>query len=467
MFPLEQIARIVGGTLHTTLPHQRRLIPSVVRIDSRSIEPGDLFVALPGARTDGRAFVRSAFASGAVAAMLPLSPGMDRHELDACGPWIEVSDPLGALASLATAWRGQLSATVVAITGTNGKTTTKELLAHILSGIGPTHASPGNRNTEIGVPLSVLSTPRNARYCVFEAAADRPGDLAPLGRILSPDCVVVTGVGRGHLDRFTTVDAVTEEKWQLVRTRPPSSMALVNGDDDRLWSRALKSRDPRLVTFGIARRGTDVIGKLLTQTPELALRIGRRDPPVRCPLLGRHNATNVLAAVSSAMALGVPWKLITQQTPTFRPPPHRLTLRHGLPWGTLLDDSYNANPDSALAALDVLEALTSGPSERTVVFGEMQGLGSFTERGHRIVAERLVSLGVSAVVPYGEAAVDAVSAQPALACLSREEDWEKLAAVLHAHMIRHPGVLLVKGSHALRLEQLADLLANETRADGR
>ncbi len=462
MFPLERIATIVGGALHTTSPHQRRLSPSAIRIDSRDIEPGDLFVTLPGARTDGRAFVRSAFASGAIAAMLSPAPEADPHGWGVRHPWIEVSDPLQALTSLATAWRGELSAAVIAVTGTNGKTTTKDLLAHILSEAGLTHASPGNRNTEIGVPLSVLSTPRDAQYCVFEAAADRPGDLAPLNRILLPHGVIVTGAGRGHLDSFISIDAVAEEKWQLVRTRPPSSWAIVNGDDDRLRERALASDDPHLITFGIDRHVSGVTGELLTRTPELCLRIDGRDPPVRCPLLGRHNATNLLAAVSAAACLGISWQLIAQQTATFRPPRHRLTLRRGLPWGTLLDDSYNANPDSTLAALDVLEALTSRPSERTVVFGEMHGLGPFAESGHRIIAERLVSLGVSAVAPYGKAAIDAVSARPDLPCLEHEDGLGNLAAALRAHMIRHPGVLLIKGSHALGLDRLADLLAKET-----
>jgi len=464
MFPLEQIAHIVGGDLHATSPDDLRLHPAGICHDSRRINAGDLFVALPGARTDGRRFIRSAFSAGACGAMLSPAADMDPRELDAVGPWIEVSDPLQALTCLASAWRRELDATIIAITGTNGKTTTRELLAHVLSAVGLTHASPDNLNTEIGVPLSVLLAPRDARYGVFEAAADRPGDLAPLNDVLQPDLVILTGIGRGHLDRLDSLDAVANEKWQLVRTRPEAALAMVNGDDERLWSRVTGAADPGILTFGLNREACDQFAEVLAQAPALSVRIRGHEAPIRCPLLGRHNAINLLAATSAAERLGIPRNLIAQRAATFDPPPHRLVLHRNLPWGDLLDDSYNANPDSTLAALDVLESLTSGRSERTVVFGEMQGLGQFASEGHRVVADRIASLGVSAVFAVGSSAIDAASRHPGLACSASEPSLEEMASALRTHMRLHPGVLLIKGSHSLGLDRLADDLAGDKKA---
>ena len=459
MFTLERIAEIVGGVLHATSPDDLRRCPTAVCHDSRRIRPGDLFVALPGARTHGRLHVGAAFASGASAAILALPPELNACQLDAYGPWIQVSDSLRALTDLAVAWRRELRATVVAVTGTNGKTTTKELLAHILTGAALTHASSGNLNTAIGVSVAVLSTPKDAEYAVFEAAADRPGDLVPLGRMLRPALVVLTGAGRGHLDHFTSVDAVAEEKWQLVQTRPEGALAIVNGDDDRLWRKAAEA--PNTLTFGLHRANCDWPGNVVSTVPRLVvrLRIRKRNLQFECPLLGRHNAGNLVAAVAAAHSLGVPDTVLLERVASFRPPPHRLILQSGLFWGSLLDDSYNANPDSMCAALRVLGELTSHPSERTVVFGEMQGLGSFTAEAHRSVAEQIASLGVSAVLPCGQSAIDAVSSQSGLVRLPSESDANRLATALRTHMNLHPGVLLVKGSHALRLDRLADTLA--------
>ncbi|MBN1858271.1 UDP-N-acetylmuramoyl-tripeptide--D-alanyl-D-alanine ligase [Candidatus Bipolaricaulota bacterium] len=467
MFTLGRIAELVGGILHTTSSDDLRRSPTRVCHDSRRIRSGDLFVALPGARTHGRLYVDAAFASGACAAMLSLSPETISGEAGFRGPWIEVRDASRALLCLAEAWRKELGAKVVAVSGTNGKTTTKALLAHLLDGIGLTYASPGNLNTEIGVPISVLYAPKDAKYAVFEAAADRPGDLALISRMLRPDLVVVTGAGRGHLDRFSTVDGVAEEKWQLVETRPRGALAIVNGDDDRLWERSRAAGVRNVLTFGICRVGCDLLGDVVSTTPQLVvhIRIRNRDLRFECPLLGAHNALNLLAAVAAARSLGVPENLMMERAASFRPPPHRLALRSGLSWGSLLDDSYNANPDSMGAALRVLGELTSHPSERTVVFGEMQGLGSFATEAHRRIAEQIASLGVSAVFCFGRLAIDAAASQSGLKCLPTALNADKLIAALRAHMKRHPGVLLVKGSHALGLDRLADALAGDVESE--
>jgi UDP-N-acetylmuramoyl-tripeptide--D-alanyl-D-alanine ligase len=436
MFPAEEIARIVGGELlrgDATTP--LRAIH-----DSRLVRYGDLFIALPGLRSDGHDHLEEAFARGACSALV-----------SRVVPWpvtarnlVLVPDVLTALHQLARAWREKLGATFVGITGTNGKTTVKGLLAHLLASRGGVYASPENYNTEVGLPLSLLAMPQDARIGVFELGAERQGDIQTLAAILRPDWGVITSIGPGHLEGLGSIDSVAEEKWRLVEMLPERGTAVLPAESAPLMQRA-PSAHCSVLTAGLD--GGDVQGRLLRTVPDLEIEIaGHR---IRCPLIGAQGAINILLAVATAHALGVNWDAIALGASTFTPAPHRLRpIRTS--WGTILDDSYNANPASTVEALRVLADLGKGAPIRAFVFGEMLGLGTASSQYHREVLDRALTLPVDVILPVGVAARAACRAldSPRVVELPRPE--------IEPYLRRLPrgAIVLVKGSRAVGLDAL-------------
>ncbi len=451
MYPVGEIARIVDGGIF------RGDGATPVRIvhDSREISEGDLFVALRGRRSDGHAFLRDVFARGACGALIsdPSAAPDDAHNL------IVVDDTLGALQRLASTWREALDATFVGITGSNGKTTTRALLAHVLSGPGRVRGvfnAPKNYNTEVGLPLALLAMPEAASIGLFELGADRPGDIAALADVLAPQVGLITSVGPSHLDGLGSVEAVAREKWSLVERLPPDGTAFVNADSPDL-RRLMQDADDRCTSVGIEHG--EVRGRVEEETPRLVLTVG--DPPMRLasPLIGRHNAVNLLLAGVTAYRLGVPPRAIEERIETFLPVPHRLEPIDA-PFGTILDDTYNANPASTAGALRAL-ARCGGPETRRVfVFGEMRELGPDADRYHREVVDLALDLGIDAVLPVGARAADAcrTRSSPAIRFVDRDE----LDRTIHALCLdSRDAFVLVKGSRALKLERLVDELVRD------
>ena len=446
MFPVEKIAQIVEGELlrwETATP--KRAIH-----DSRLVEPGDLFVALPGQRSDGHTFLADAFDRGASAAIVSETAALPDHGRNL----IRVPNPALALQQWAAAWRQSLDATIVAITGTNGKTTVRALLGHFLSAHTSAYASPHNYNTEIGLPIALLSMPSDTDIGVFELGAERPGDIALLASILQPHMGILTSVGPGHLDGFKTVSALTAEKWSLIEHLPADGTAVVNADVPRLPDLAATVRVP-IVTAGL--ENGDVRGHVLQTVPSLKVKLANQDITLCSPLVGAHNAANLLLAAVAANALGMSWKEIADQAPSFEPISHRLAPIQAS-FGILLDDTYNANPASMSAALDVLTSSSIEPVRRVFVFGEMLGLGTASARYHQDIAQQALALSIDAILPVGDAAIAACQAVGA-----GSEDTRIIVLPRHeiAGWIRSfssPLVVLVKGSRDLKLENLVDAL---------
>jgi UDP-N-acetylmuramoyl-tripeptide--D-alanyl-D-alanine ligase len=418
--------------------------PCRVVLDSRHVVSGDLFVALPGARTDGHRHLREAFARGACATMVSNTAQLP----DTAHDVLVVPDTAVALQAWAAAHRHRLRGTVLGITGTNGKTTVKQMLHHILSATASTYASPHNYNTEIGLPLSLLSMPHDAQFGVFEMGAERPGDIRFLAGILQPTWAVITSVGPGHLDGLTSVERVAAEKWSLAESLPKTGTVLVPADSAPLTARAAHAH------CTVIRAGFDdgdVNARLLRTVPSLQLQIGDRKAPITCPLLGAHNAINLLLACVTAHRLGVDWETVAAQAATLTPVPHRLQPRRAS-FGTLLDDTYNANPASTSAALRVLCDVVPGASPRVFVFGQMEGLGNHEARYHREVLQHALSLPVDEILPVGAAAEAACREETsrAVRLLPREE----IAARLKT--LGPSAVVLIKGSRGLRMETLVE-----------
>jgi UDP-N-acetylmuramoyl-tripeptide--D-alanyl-D-alanine ligase len=446
MFSVGEIARIVEGKLL----RGKDETPNRVIHDSRLVRPGDLFVALPGQRTNGQLFLADAFTHGACAALVP-----EREAIpDSARNVIVVEEALPALHQLAVAWRETLSATRVAITGTNGKTTVKAILGHMLAAHASTYVSPCNYNTEIGLPIALLSMPADARFGVFELGAEAKGDIARLARILKPNWGIITSIGPGHLDGLGTIDVVASEKWSLIEHLSEDGGAVICADCPQLRERSASSPVP-ILTAGLAHG--EVRGRVARSVPDIELGIDGVDVVLRCPLVGSHNATDLVLAAAAAHALGVDWPSISIQAASFEPIPQRLCPIQ-TSFGTILDDTYNANPASTAAALRVLETYGGKDTVRAFVFGDMLGLGPDTERYHRDILQLALSLSIDRVVPIGTAATTACRAvsDPRIASMPRE----KIVPCLLGHL-GPASVVLIKGSRALKLETLVDQLRGE------
>ncbi len=444
MFSIGEIARIVGGELAGS----GSPVPTGFTVDSRRVAPGDLFFALPGARTDGHAFLEDALSRGACGAILS-----DRARRPASlQAFIYVDDVRAALQALARAWRSRFSIPIVAVTGSNGKTTTKALVAHLAGETYATHVARENYNTDIGLPLALLAMPQGAQLGVFELGADRPGDVALLAGLLRPSIGLLTSIGESHLEAFGTTEAVAAEKWDLVRALPPDAAAFVNADSPELLTLASTERRPNLVTVGLAHG--EVRGRLVSAVPRLALTVDA--PPLRLEtrLVGQQNATNLLLAALCALRLGVPPAVVEERAATFPAVPHRMEPRPTR-FGLLLDDVYNANPSSMSAALRALASFGDASTMRAVVLGDMLGLGDRAAPLHDDIARLALELSIDLIYPIGERATAAFRGTSDARI--RSLDREAIAADLVERLGRETdAVVLVKGSRGMQLEGIAD-----------
>jgi len=448
MFSVEKIAQIVNGELL----RREDAIPTRAIHHSRLIEPGALFVALSGRHSDGHSFLADAFDRGACAAIVSDTSHLPEHARNI----ICVPDPIRALHQWAAAWRQNVHATIVAITGTNGKTTVRSLLGHLLAASSrePIYVSPHNYNTEIGLPIALLAMPADTTLGVFELGTENPGDIATLARIVAPHVAILTTVGPGHLDGLKTLDAVAKEKWSLVEHLPDDGTVIVNADDPHLMERATGCH-LRAIAPGIAHGNPRA--RVIQTVPFLKMAIDDAGTQLGCPLVGTHNAINLLLAAAAAHELGIEWETIAQRAETFEPVPHRLRPIH-VSFGTILDDTYNANPASMRAALEVLASYPGNTSPRLFVFGEMLELGNQSDDFHREVARLALQLPIDTILPIGDAAIAACQA------VAETEELRKVVVLAREQVAQWivchetPVIVLVKGSRGLALEHLVDEL---------
>ena len=413
--------------------------------DSRTLGAGELFLALSGPHHDGHEFVAEAQERGAAAAVVerPIAVSL---------PLLVVPDTLAALGSLAALWRARFPIPLVAVTGTNGKTTVKEMLLSILSRAGATAATRGNLNNEIGVPLCLFALDDTHRYAVMEMGANHPGEIARLCRIAEPSVAVVTCCAPAHLEGFGSVEGVARAKGEILAGLGPGGVAVINQDDDfaPLWHSLAGER--RRIGFGL-RPGADVTARLAPNGDGLSgsrflLETPRGTAAVHLPLLGTHNVLNACAAAACAEALGISIEHTVGGLESVRAAPGRLTAHEGPPGVRLFDDSYNANPGSLQAALEVLAHCRG---ERWLVLGDMGELGAESPKLHRDAGHLAKALGVERLYGLGNLCRESVAG---FGPGGRHfPDIESLLAALSAEL--HAGVhLLVKGSRAMRMERV-------------
>lgn len=415
--------------------------------DSRKPLAGALFVALAGPNFDGHDFLAAAKAAGAVAALVERAG-------DYPLPHLVVADTRAALGVLARHLRQGLAARVVGITGSNGKTTVKEMIAAILATQGETLATRGNLNNDIGVPLTLFRLQPEHRYAVIEMGANHAGEIEQLARIVSPDVGVVTNAGPAHLEGFGSIEGVAHAKGELFRELPPGGRAVINADDRYapLWREFAGDRET--IDFGLERAAAVTASEL---GPDgFSLHTPQGTARVRLPLPGRHNVLNALAASAVGHALGVPLADIVRGLEGLAAVKGRLQRSRGQRGARLIDDTYNANPASLRAGLAVLAA---EGGRRVLVLGDMAELGSDAAQLHAQVGDWAREAGVDAVYAVGRMARHAV--QRFGAGGRHFETKSALLAALRPELAEDV-VVLVKGSRSAAMEEVVAGLSAES-----
>ena len=450
--PLSLIAHWAGAELHGD-----DVAIDAIGNDTRTLAPGSLYVALRGERFDGHAFAADAAARGAAAllvdTLLPL-------EL----PQLLVADTERALAKIAAAMQRDRATRVFAITGSNGKTSVKNLLLAILQQLAAAegrsvHATPGNRNNEIGLPLAVIDAPEDADFAIYEMGTGKPGDIAYLTAIAAPDVALVNNVAPAHLERMGSLLEIANTKAAVYDDLRPGGVAVVNADDAFAPYFAARARRHQVVRFGLEASADVTAGDIvLAETgSRFQLRTPQGSVEIALQLPGRHNVLNALAAASLAMAAGIGLPLVAAGLAQARPVPGR-QVAHVLGNGAVLvDDSYNANPGSLAAAIT---ALAAGQQEAWLVLGDMRELGADARALHAQAGTRAREAGLKRLYtlgPLSEAAAQAFGAG------ARHFDThESLAQALAADLssVTHPAAVrvLVKGSRGSAMDKIVTAL---------
>jgi UDP-N-acetylmuramoyl-tripeptide--D-alanyl-D-alanine ligase len=453
-----EAARLVSGTLEGSA--EVRLTGA--EVDSRRVRPGDLFVALRGARSDGHAFVADALAVAAAALVrfdAEFDPIPDGRAL------IRVEDPLSAYWELARWERQRCGWRVAAITGSVGKTTTKEMLAALLEPSFAVGATSGNRNSTLGLPAEVLSQPEGLEVFVAEAGMSSPGELDTIGSLITPQVLLYTRIAPVHTEFFPDLDGIVRAKAELIRHLDPHGTLIVNADDPN-QDRFAEATPASVLRFGVEdadARVSEVEDRgLLGSRFNLHLPSGAAAVELR--LAGRHQIENLLAAATAAEVFGVGADGVAEVAPMLQPAPRRGRIHEGAAGFTLVDDSYNASP---LAMRRLLELLAAAPGRRVGVLGEMYELGDRSIDSHRQVGREAADACDVLVATGGEAAAELAAAARAAgldeAAVHHVADAE--AAIELLETLLEPGdVVLIKGSRGVGLDRTVDALLGEEAA---
>jgi UDP-N-acetylmuramoyl-tripeptide--D-alanyl-D-alanine ligase len=457
---LKEIAEVTGGRLVEADPDA---VVAGVQVDSRKVAAGELFVALPGSRTDGSLFAAAAAEAGAAATLA-------QEGTVFAGPRVEVPDPLAALAALGTAVRDRSAAAVVAVTGSNGKTTTKDLLAAVLGTRLRTVANQASFNNEVGLPLTLARIEPDTEAVVVEMGARGPGHIAALARLARPLVGVVLNVGESHLGMFGSREAIAKAKGELVEALPAEGTAVLNADDPQVAAMADRTV-AQVVSFGRAAAAAvraerveldgDGRARFLLHTPA-------GTAPAVLPAPGEHLVGCALAAAAAASVLGIGPADAAAGLAAARLSPGRMQVRHRPDGLTVVNDAYNANPSSMAAALKTLAALGREGGRTIAVLGEMAELGPTAAAEHDRIGRLATRLGIDRLVGVGEPGRVMVNAARMEGMWPEEAEAvadPDAALALLTPVLAPADVVLVKASRVVALDRVADALL-QPRAGG-
>ncbi len=440
---LGQVVRAISG--RPSGPVEDREVRGV-STDTRTLRAGDVYFALKGPRYDGHGFVPDAFARGACAAVV-------EREGPGDGLRIGVADPGSALGDLAAAWRMTLRARVVGVTGSNGKTTTKEMIGHVLARDRRVARSPGSFNNSVGLPLTLLGAGPDDEFLVLEIGTNHPGEIAQLGRIARPDAAVITSVGASHLEGLGTVEGVADEKASLLGFLRGGGFAVVH-EDPRILSR-IQLPPGRVIAFGTSREADLRPEGMEPLAGGAGMRFFVRGVEFRLGLLGEWNVLNALAACAVAMSYGVPLPECARRLEGFKGPKMRME-RLELAGVTIINDAYNSNPESAARAVREFSRL-SAPGRKVAVIGDMLELGGASEEYHRQLGRLLAGSSVHVVAGVGPRCRTLLDAVDGGQEKHGFESVDDVRARLD-DLLRPGDMVLLKGSRAVGLERLVKWL---------
>ncbi|KTD22195.1 UDP-N-acetylmuramoyl-tripeptide--D-alanyl-D-alanine ligase [Legionella lansingensis] len=434
---LNHLAELLGVTCS-----QNDLITGVC-IDSRQLKPGNLFVAIKGERFDGHDFIEEAVAKGAIAVVC------SRANKKVAVPQFVVADTLQALAKIAIGHRETIHCPIIALTGSNGKTTVKEMIAAILP--KPSLATPGNLNNHIGAPLSVLQLNAQHRYAVFELGANHVGEIAYTAAIVRPHVALINNIAPAHIGEFGSIDGVANTKGEIYQSLNANGTAVVNDDDDyaHFWDAKLTGK--KVLRFSLTKP-VDVYARNISYNEdgcakfELVLPTGHAQITLHVP--GEHTVRNALAAACCCYAVGIPLADITQGLSHFRGVPGRMTLLKGKNQSLVIDDTYNANLRSVLAAVAVL---AKRQGRRILVLGDMGELGDWTQQHHEEVGHAAQRQGIDLLLTCG---VHSIHTSKAFGSSAKHyKSQEDLAQDLLSKLDENTTVL-IKGSRSAAMEKI-------------
>jgi UDP-N-acetylmuramoyl-tripeptide--D-alanyl-D-alanine ligase len=423
---------------------------SAVSSDTRSLKPGELFVALRGPRFNANEFVAAAAAAGAAGAVVDV-------RIDAPIAQILVGDTLEALQKSAAAWRAQFDIPVLGVAGSNGKTTCKEMTAAILSRAGETLHTRGSLNNHIGVPLTLHRLDAAHRFAVIEIGTNHPGEVAALCKLARPTVGLITNAGAEHLEGFGTIEGAARAEGEMIADLDAPHSAVLNADDEfiGLWRGMTRAR---VVTFGVRQAadwsasdvqtaigGDGFVTRFLLRTPA-------GDQPIEMNLAGGHNVANALCAAAAAMSAGASLEDVRGGLATMRPVPGRLQFKSAPSGAWIIDDSYNANPSSMKAGIEVLAGIDA---RRWLVMGDMGELGEAANESHGEIGRFARDHRIDRLFATGR--LSALAAEAFGSGAEWFADAESLARAVEAELTREVCVL-IKGSRSARLERVVDAL---------
>lgn len=422
-------------------------------IDSRAVKRGDLFVALQGEHSDGHDYVAAALANGAVAAIV-------ERPLDIAISQIIVDDAVQALAAIASAKRENYQGTVIAITGSSGKTSTRNMLSHILAKVGTVSATQGNYNNDLGLPLSIFQADLSADYWALEMGAAEAGDISRLMRIARPTISVISNVGNAHIGRFGSVDDIAQAKAEIYKELPDSGIAIINLDDAYAaqWQAEVNVQQ---LSYSTQKSEADVYAsdiELNANSSRFILHYQGQSCPVALAFAGKHSVYNALCAASCAIAAGLSLVSISTALSEVQPVAGRMQHKNGIHGVHLIDDSYNANPDSVKAAIDVL-ALHAG--RRILVLGDMGELGEKTSAYHAEVGQYAKEKSIDYLFSCG-----IESQHASRAFTSNTQHFSEQTALIE-HLMRiadKDDVMLIKGSRSSAMDVVVEQLEEKASA---
>lgn len=449
---LAELADLCGGRLQGTSR------PAAGRIskDTRSLQPGDVYLALRGENHDGNLFAAQAVEQGAAAAILDRPECADSLPQDF--PVILVDNSLSALHRLARAWRDRLTLKAVGITGSSGKTSTKEFAAAVLSTRYQVVKTQGNLNNHIGLPLSILSASSSDHVAIWEIGMNHPGEIAPLAQLARPDMAIITNIGVAHIEYMGSREAIAEEKGELAAAVGPGGVLILPSEDKFAEALVRRTRG-RVVLAGLTRG--HVTAAEVTQTLEgcrFQLQAGGESVFASLPVPGIHMVKNALLAAACGLEFGLSLEECALGLSQAKLTGGRLARRE-IRGATILDDTYNANPDSMVAALEALRALPA-PSRRIAVLGRMGELGAHAEEGYRRVGQAAAE-AVDALIVVGPETLPVSETARAGGLKEIFEAADALqAADILRNLARPEDVVLVKGSRSARMEQVIQAFSN-------